>query len=236
MRLGIVADIHGNATALDAVLADGRDADVERWVCLGDVIGYGPDPSACLGRLREFDVPCLQGNHEARLLGLPTGPFNPMAEGAIEYCRRTLDARDHEQIQHFPARIQWGDEVLFCHGSPEDRDEYLLLETRMRAIVAEQSTWVVFCGHTHHQFVFDGERARAGPGAWPLDRSRRYLVNPGSVGQPRDGDPRAAYALVDFENTSLQLRRIPYDVDAQARRSHQVGLHTYLGDRLLQGW
>jgi len=236
VRLGIVADIHGNASALDAVLADGREADVDRWMCLGDVIGYGPDASACLRRLREFDVACLQGNHEARLLGLPTGPFNPMAEAAIEFCRRTLDARDREQIQHFPTRIRWDDEVLFCHGSPEDRDEYLLVETRVRALVAEQRTWLVFCGHTHQQFVFDGERTVDRPGTRDLERSRRYLVNPGSVGQPRDGDPRAAYALLDFENASLQLRRVPYDVDAQVRRTREAGLHTYLGDRLRQGW
>lgn len=236
MRLGIVADIHANASALDAVLADGRAAGVDRWVCLGDVVGYGPDPGTCLRRLRGSDVPCLQGNHEARLLDLPTGPFNPMAEAAIDYCRDALDDEDLEQIRSFPARIRWGDDVLFCHGSPDDRDEYLLLETRVRALVAGQSTWLVFCGHTHQQFVFDGDRSSSQPGTRTLERSRRYLVNPGSVGQPRDGDPRAAYALMDFDSASLQLRRVRYDVETQIRRTREAGLHTYLGDRLRQGW
>lgn len=235
VRTGILADIHGNAVALDAVLEDGARAEVQRWVSLGDVIGYGPDPRSCLQRLRELDALCVQGNHEARALDLDTAPFNVLAEEAIVYTRGVLGADERSFVRGFSGSIRWGDLAVFCHGSPEDRDEYLVLRAQVDSIVAQQDTRFVFCGHTHRQFWFDGESLVTEPGDTVFDPDHRVLANPGSVGQPRDGDPRAAYAILDEDTGRLSLRRIEYDIEEQITRVQRAGLPSYLGERLRVG-
>lgn len=232
MRVGVIADVHGNLLALDAVLADGDAAGVDRWICLGDVVGYGPDPHLCVQRCEEREIRCLLGNHEARLLGRPTGRFNDVAEIAIVYAGEMLGADGRARIEGWEDTIEFDGEALFCHGSPRDRDEYLLFPAQIEAALHEQTTPVVFCGHTHQQFVFDGEEVWTGPGELDLRDLPRVLVNPGSVGQPRDGDVRAAYALWDREGKSLSLRRVEYDVASQAARTRRAGLPDYLAARL----
>ena len=232
MRIGVVADVHGNELALEAVLADGTRAGVERWICLGDVIGYGPDSRACVHRLHALGTRCVMGNHEARLLGLSTLPFRSEAELALEHARRDLDPEAWAVIRTYEPAIEWSDRALFCHGSPRDRDEYLFGPLQIEEALASTPRPWVFCGHTHHQGV-------VGNGADPRDgapiiltASDRMLVNPGSVGQPRDGDPRAAYALVDFERRQLWLRRVSYPVEEQMARVRAAGLPVSLAERL----
>ena len=234
MRTGILADVHGNAVALEAVLRDGEKAGVERWMALGDIVGYGPEPERCLEQLRRLGAASVMGNHEARTLGLPTGPFNALADEAIAFTREALSAQSRAQIEGFATQLH-DDGVLYCHGSPNDRDEYLFLRIQLDEIVRAAPAPVVFFGHTHQQLAFDGARWIRHAEEIPLEPGRRWLVNPGSVGQPRDGDPRAGFAILDTGRKRLQLRRVEYDVEEQVARVQRSGLPVYLGERLREG-
>lgn len=232
MRIGVVADVHGNELALEAVLADGERAGVEQWICLGDVVGYGPDSNACVHRLRGLGARCVMGNHEARLLGLSTPPFRAEAELALEHARGRLDREAWAWIRTFETDIEWGDHALFCHGSPRDRDEYLFSPPQIEEAMATTRRPWIFCGHTHHQGVVRRGALPRGGGPIDLSADERTFVNPGSVGQPRDGDPRAAYAIVDFGAGKLWLRRVSYPVEAQMARFREAGLPPGLAERL----
>jgi len=235
MRACILADIHGNLAALDAALAAADTLGVDRWICLGDVVGYGPDPARCLERLRERDCDVLQGNHEAALLDQPTGRFNKAAAAAMDYTREVLGPVELAYVAGFGHEIRVDDRLLCVHGSPFDRDEYVLLPQQMRMILEEMGAWLCCCGHTHHQFVFDGKHSQSGPLSLELEPDRRYLINPGSVGQPRDGDVRAAFAIIDLEERRLELCRADYDLEITTRRMAEVGLPVYLAERLKLG-
>ena len=237
MRICIVADVHGNLAALDVVLADAQALGVEKYVCLGDVVGYGPHPGECLSRLRDLDCQILQGNHEAGLLRLPTrGRFNEYAEQAIEYTRRVLSEELTEYVAGFPAQVKMEEGLLFVHGSPFDRDEYLVYPHQVETILSSGTEWMTFCGHTHLQFVHDGDELLQGEQAgYALDPGRRYLVNPGSVGQPRDKDPRTAYAVVDLEAKTLDQIRLEYDIERTVADIQAAGLPEHSADRLKLG-
>jgi diadenosine tetraphosphatase ApaH/serine/threonine PP2A family protein phosphatase len=231
----LLADIHGNLTALDAVLAHADGERIDRWICLGDVVGYGPDPGPCIDRLRELGAMTLQGNHEAALLELPTGRFNRAAQAAIEYSRSMLDEAQLEFVRGLDSRALINDDVLCVHGSPDDRDEYVLMRYQMIVALHEQGSWICCCGHTHQQFVFDGTSLVNGPHELTLRRESQYLINPGSVGQPRDGDPRAAYAVLDLGLGQAIQSRVEYDIGQVIERIAEAGLPSYLGDRLRVG-
>jgi len=238
MRYALLADIHANLAALDAVLAKLESQSIDRYLSLGDIVGYGPDPAACIGRLVELDCVHIQGNHEARLLDLPTGRFNRVAEAAIEFTARTLDETQKAFLREFPEQTRVDDDILCVHGSPFDRDEYVLSQEQMEIVVEhieDAGIWLCLCGHTHQQYLYDGEFLYAGPRELTLQRDVHYLINPGSVGQPRDSDPRAAYGILDTEAGHLTLERAPYEVDVTAQRILDAGLPHYLADRLMLG-
>lgn len=235
MRIGILADIHANIVALEAVLDHAQSQNVERWICLGDVVGYGPEPGPCLERVRSLGCECVQGNHEAALLDLPTGHFNHIAAEAIEYSRQKLGPDHVECIRSFAAQIRLENSLLCVHGSPFDRDEYIFMRGQMRSALDYEEIWLIACGHTHQQYVFDGDLARAGAGEHTLDPARRYLLNPGSVGQPRDGDRRAAYMVLDPQERQLSMLRVDYDVEQVSQSIRDAGLPVYLAERLLVG-
>ena len=235
MRIGVIADVHANLLALDAVLDAGDALGVERWICLGDLVGYGPQSRECLDRCTERDIECILGNHEARLLGLPTARFNTMVEKAIELAARQIGVEGRNQLRSFAATIDVDGEALFCHGSPADRDVYLFALSQLQAVIVEHTHPLIFCGHTHQQYAFDGVQLWTGPGELDLGPVRRLLVNPGSVGQPRDGDPRAAFALWDRSQKRLYMRRVAYDVPEQVRRALDAGLPEHLALRLEAG-
>lgn len=235
MSIGVIADVHANLLALDAVLAEGDASGVERWICLGDLVGYGPQPRECLERCADREIACILGNHEARLLGLPTARFNEMAEFAIEFAAAQIGAAGRSQLRGFATTIDVDGEALFCHGSPADRDVYLFTLSQLQAVIDESAHPLIFCGHTHQQYAFDGVELWTGPAEFDLRRRRPLLVNGGSVGQPRDGDPRAAYAVWDRSSRRLYMRRVSYDVAEQVRRSLDAGLPEHLALRLEVG-
>jgi diadenosine tetraphosphatase ApaH/serine/threonine PP2A family protein phosphatase len=251
--IAIVSDIHGNLEALRAVLADAERQGAEAVYCLGDVIGYGPNPRECLDLAQGFRLTIL-GNHDQGALFDPAG-FSPSAERAIFWTRQQLETspgprQERERRWEFLAerpRFHKEDGYLFVHGSARNPlDEYVFPEDiynqrKMERLFALVERYC-FQGHTHVPGVFV-EETPGGPYhfhgpeevefAYRLD-GRKTLVNVGSVGQPRDGDPRACYALCDGE--VIRYRRVEYDVDETIRKIHAIpDLDRLLGDRLREG-
>jgi diadenosine tetraphosphatase ApaH/serine/threonine PP2A family protein phosphatase len=235
LRYALIADIHSNLHALDAVLEAAESESCDHYLCLGDVVGYGAHPAACLDRLAELPITHVQGNHEARLLELDTPQFSAIAETAIVHNRKALSEAHLQFLRGFRAQERADENLLLVHGSPQDRDEYVRSLDRMKEIVRELEDWVCLCGHTHIQFLFDGGGARNEMVDHSLSRERRYLINPGSVGQPRDGDPRAAFAVLDTEEATLGLRRVDYDIEGAQREILLAGLPEPLARRLSLG-
>lgn len=240
VRYAVVSDIHGNLEALDAVLADvaGR---ADAILCLGDVVGYGADPRACIERLAERAQVITAGNHEHAVAGLlDLDWFNPYARAAAEWTRERLDDDHRSYLAALPLVAQVDDATL-VHASPDHPEEWEYLvsaEDGFQAFAAF-TTRLCFVGHSHVPGVWS--LGSTGPTWLPgavevdLEHGRRYLVNVGSVGQPRDRDSRAAYALWSVEDGAVAIRRVPYDVDAARRKIVAGGLPQYLADRLAWG-
>lgn len=218
MRLALLADVHANLEALEAVLAD-----VDRWgaeevVCAGDLVGYGPDPEPCIALLRERHARCVAGNHEGMVLG--TLGFERAGHVAIRaalWTRARLTDAARAFLATLPPTLRLG-EVVVCHGSLDDPERYLSTPERADAVLAELAlrvpeAQVLVAGHTHHQFLH-----RAGlpwcppPRGAPLQLAgaERWLVNPGSVGQSRDRAPLARYARLDTAARSVEFRELAY--------------------------
>ena len=232
MRHAIIADIHGNLTALMAVLCDiERRGGVDEVWCLGDVVGYGPEPKECIDRLRETTDVCVAGNHDAAAGGrIDTVSFNPAAATASRWTAGELSPPEKEHLGGLPV-ILARDDFTLVHGSPRDPIwEYLVTDTAA----------------THLPMVFaadDGKIPEGGNCAarhWTTDDpvtigKGRLVVNPGSVGQPRDGDPRASYVIHDGDHTRLMLYRVGYDIRATQKKMHASGLPACLIARLEYG-
>ncbi|WP_026369582.1 metallophosphoesterase family protein [Kallotenue papyrolyticum] len=241
MRIVLISDIHSNAVALDAVLEALPPYD-ELW-CLGDTIGYGPEPNRCLRLVRERATHALTGNHDLASLGLISlADFNPLARIANEWNHRQLEPELRAYLEALPARLDLPNATL-AHGTPRDPVwEYLLDPATGRANLAHFSTPICWVGHSHLATIFlareDGSLefrlARAGE-TLQLSADARYILNPGSVGQPRDGDPRAAYALWDTEQGTVRFQRVAYDVQATQRLMRAAGLPAPLAERLAFG-
>jgi diadenosine tetraphosphatase ApaH/serine/threonine PP2A family protein phosphatase len=249
----IVSDVHGNLGALEAVLEDARQRGATQVWCLGDIVGYGPEPVACLAMLRELSRVVIRGNHEQAVLDGPYG-FNPLAAAAIHWTRRQLAAVPGTEPLSFlstlPERSDQETAVL-VHGSPaQPLDEYLFQEDTLEHLprnrdyspkLARSFRLIdrpCFVGHTHVPGVIGSDLSWISPGACPDGydtRGNRCIVNVGSVGQPRDGDTRAAYAL--YDGRRVTFRRVSYDVAATARAIRATReLPAALAQRLEEGW
>lgn len=238
MRHLIVSDIHANLVALEAVLADALTFD-DIW-CLGDLVGYGPNPNECIERIQDFPHVSLTGNHDWAALGkLDLKNFNVDARVANEWTRSELAPAAREYLQGLPTHMEI-DDFYLAHASPREPIwEYLLDANVAYANFGHFSTTTCLVGHTHIPLVFklDGERQRCEAMIPPLFGqltlgSRRMIINPGSVGQPRDGDPWASYALLDTANMTWEYRRVPYAVEITQERMRARGLPRRLIERL----
>jgi len=218
MRLGVVSDIHANRIALDAVLEDMPA--VDGLLCAGDVVGYNPWPAACVEAVRERSIPTVMGNHD-RAVATGTGfGGNGMADAGARYAAEELDGEGLEWLRSLPASRYCVDgRVRIVHGHPEDPDRYTYPSLFSPALLGEEELLVM--GHTHVQAAEQYEEG--------------IVLNPGSVGQPRDGDPRAAYALVDLDSMSVGTRRVEYDVEAVIEAIGEAGLPERTGTRLRKG-
>ena len=242
MPILILSDIHANLTALEAVLADAGSQEAV-W-CLGDLVGYGPDPNECVECIQELpDLVCLLGNHDAAVLGrLEIETFNQEARQAVLWTRQTLTPQNLEFLGQRIERSE-NDQVTLVHGSPREPVWEYLLDTRTATLnFAYFETPFCFVGHSHLPLIYqlvDGHRQAdlfIPHAHQKLPMIPRAILNPGSVGQPRDHDPRAAYALFDPDTLTWELRRVEYDVPSVQGRMLQAGLPARHMQRLISGW
>jgi predicted phosphodiesterase len=246
MRILVLSDLHSNATALDAVLAAAKD----HWdlsVCLGDVVGYGPDPNEVTARLREMGTQTIRGNHDKAVTGLMiTDDFNPVAKAAVDWTRAQLKPEHLAWLSALPQGPLATDGVVLVHGALQDEDEYVFTPAQALDGLLDSTAEVTFFGHTHHQGGFSYQdsqlevlQIRPRPSesfaALRIEQPRRYLLNPGSIGQPRDGDARAAFAIADLEHQTVEFWRVPYDVAAVQERMRLAKLPEPLVQRLFVG-
>ena len=240
MRYAVLSDIHGNLEALEAVLAD-AEARTDVVLCLGDVVGYGADPEACMELIASRAAATVAGNHEHAVAGLlDLDWFNDSARAAAEWTRERLDEDHRSYLAALPLQAEVGDATL-VHASPERPEEWDYLVSAQDGFAAFPAftTRLCFVGHSHLPAAWS--LGSSGPGFVPgavelsLEPGRRYIVNVGSVGQPRARDPRAAYALWDVERGRLAIRRVAYDVDTARRKILAGGLPRLLADRLPRG-
>jgi diadenosine tetraphosphatase ApaH/serine/threonine PP2A family protein phosphatase len=232
--------VHGNLEALRAVLADSA-GQVDAVLCLGDTVGYGADPLACIELIAERAEAIVAGNHEHAVAGrLDLGWFNRYARAAAEWTRDRLDTAHQDWLGALPLVREIGDATL-VHASPAQPDEWEYLVTAEDGFAAFShfTTRWCFVGHSHVPGAWSlgssGPDHERGPASVRSEPGRRYIVNVGSVGQPRDRDPRATWALWDVEAGRVELRRVPYDVDGASRKIVEAGLPRFLADRLAAG-
>lgn len=220
MRIGLLSDVHANLPALEAVLRDMPPVDT--IVCAGDVVGYNPMPEACVERIREVASTTVQGNHDRTVETPVRYAGNHMAHAGLELALEELSEGQLDWLRELPESTTIGDgEFLLVHSRPEHRGEYVYPDqfADLRAFLDEYDGVVL--GHTHVQ------------GKAHVDG--RLVVNPGSVGQPRDDDSRAAYAVLDTDESDAELRRVHYDIDRVHHEIAVEGLPTESGDRLFVG-
>jgi predicted phosphodiesterase len=245
MRYLILSDLHSNWEALQAALADARGL-YDQILCLGDLAGYGPDPNQVIEWVRENVTVCIRGNHDRASCGLEDLEwFNPVAKAATIWTMERLTAENRSFLEGLPRGPVAVNGFLLAHGSPLDEDEYLVSITDARNVFSYLESNIVFFGHTHLQGVFSWLNGcydiirRPEPFETEvqirLEPDGAYLINPGSIGQPRDTDARAAWAIFDNESLLLKLRRTPYDSDATRRKIQAAGLPEILGTRLTIG-
>jgi predicted phosphodiesterase len=255
-RLGIISDIHGNRVALEAVLREVDRRDVDALVCLGDIVGYGPEPAACLSIVRRTCRLVIRGNHEEAVVqpgGVAT--MNAVARVGVEFARKQLSEAELGMVRRLPASFSISRMVLGVHDSPAPA-EFGARYLRGISDAAEAFEWFEepFClvGHTHVPMcVTTTVEAREGivtpddievravaeapDSGIVLPDSGRAIINPGSVGQPRDRDPRASFAVLDLGRGTVEFPRVEYDIAEAMRRAEQAGLPGILGERLAIG-
>ncbi|WP_254272818.1 metallophosphoesterase family protein [Haloarcula marina] len=231
MKVGVLSDIHGNRVALAAVLADMPP--VDGLVCAGDVVGYNPWHADCVDAMRgesdglpedvpwpEEPVPTVMGNHDRAVAATTPFAFNGMAQAGVEHAREQLHEAQLDWLRDLPdERFAYDDRVKLVHGHPDDPDHYTYPDEFGPDLLGEEDVLVM--GHTHHQHhevYADG-----------------IVMNPGSVGQPRDGDHRAAYAVLDLDAMTVEDRRVEYDTRAVINAVEDAGLPRKIGFRLTQG-
>jgi len=242
MRVLVLSDIHANLAALEAVLEAAGEFDAA-W-CLGDIVGYGPSPNECVDLIRELpNLICLQGNHDAAATGeLPLDSFNYEARSSIEWLHKNLNAESNSFLKSLGQRSAWGKYTL-VHASPrKPLLEYLLDTQAAFENFGHFETAYCFVGHTHIPTLFHlpatGQTVRllTQPASDPISLEARSIVNPGSVGQPRDHDPRASFAMLDSEESVWKFQRVQYDIRSVQKLMQAAHLPDRNITRLESGW
>jgi predicted phosphodiesterase len=245
MRYLILSDLHANLEALDAVLADSAGA-YDRAICCGDVVGYGADPNPVCDWARLNCAVVVRGNHDRASTGQDDLEwFNPVARNAAVWTLKALSRENATYILALPRGPVTVETFQLFHGAPYDEDEYVIAAGEAGQAFTYLETRVAFFGHTHVQggFIWNQSRvetilrmpARRDSQSMAIDPECAYMINPGSTGQPRDGDSRAAYAIYDTEANEVTYRRVVYDVAAAQQKIHAAGLPPILADRLSVG-
>lgn len=255
MRYLILSDIHSNLEALGACL-EAAEGKYDRVLCLGDLVGYGPDPNAVTERTRQVAETVIRGNHDKACAGITDAEdFNTLARVSTFWTRDELSVEHSTFLRGLPAGPVLMDGIQLVHGSPADEDEYIVGPGQAVPALRAATVQVVFFGHTHHQggfmltpkgvfqsirdAVIQPERGKSEEDnqavVLPLEDGARYLINPGSVGQPRDGDWRAAFAIFDDATREVHYYRTPYNLFATQEKMERAGLPEPLVLRLTVG-
>jgi len=240
MRIAVLSDIHGNLDAFREVLRDMDCFRVDQVICLGDMIGYGPEPEETIRLIQERAIPSVMGNHEMAVVKPQLQAwFNPQARESIQKTQSLLSAETLLYIHGLSSSRITG-RLRFVHGCPPSSPFiylYQLSESRLLEIFQKSAEWIIFVGHTHNLKLisFDGQTVDQKPlrqGIIPLNEKYSYIVNAGSVGQPRDGNNSAKYVIVDTLVHSLEVRFVPYDIAAVYRKIMDAGLPKSHAERL----
>jgi diadenosine tetraphosphatase ApaH/serine/threonine PP2A family protein phosphatase len=239
MKYAILGDIHANLEALLAVLADARKRGVTHYLCLGDVVGYNANPVECLERVRELGGPVVRGNHDHYCaFDESLEGFHPIAADVVAWTRNQLSAEQREFLGALPF-IKRVETFTIVHSTLDTPDMwgYVFDKLEADASFAYQSTTLCFYGHTHVPLAFEKtDRVRVGLySKIKVMLGRKYLINAGSVGQPRDGDPRAAYVTFDLLKNEIELHRVPYDFRMTQKKIMAAGLPERVASRLAIG-
>lgn len=240
MKYAILSDIHGNLEALQAVLQDAKQQGCTHYVCLGDIVGYGPNPRECLHLIQELNCPTVIGNHDeyvAKDQAL-TG-FNPMAADGIKWTRDQLNEAEKSWLRNLKY-VRTVDPFTIVHATLDlpERWAYVFDKLAAAASFNYQHTAVCFNGHTHVPIAFIRTPSGIQGGLYTrirIEVARKYFINCGSVGQPRDRNPKAAYVVFDLANNLIELRRVEYDIAATQKKIRAAGLPESLAQRLEQG-
>lgn len=243
MRTLIISDVHANFTALNAVLEDA--APYDRVWCLGDMVGYGPDPNECIERIKTLPaLKCVKGNHDAAILGeIDPAAFNDEARASLEWMDSRLAPENFQWLETLGERLVF-DEITIAHGSPRNPVwEYVMDLGTARENMSEFDTQFCLVGHTHIPYLFQMDqdtvkstRLYLKPAGETFTLNHKCIINPGSVGQPRDHDPRSSYMIFDDEDDSWVFHRVEYDYEQVQKRILAARLPPRHASRLSQGW
>ena len=228
MKYAIIADIHGNLEALQVVLDDIKKQKCNHAACLGDIVGYNANPKECLDIIRAMNIPCIKGNHDEycssdkHLEG-----FNPQAAKVIDWTRKQLTTDDKKWLSELEyIRVIAGFTIVHATLDSPQRWGYVFERLAAAASLARQNTPVCFFGHTHVPvaFIRDNEIRGGTYCKFPVESGRQYFINVGAVGQPRDGNPKAAYVVHDMDERSIELRRLDYDIASAQKKMRDADL------------
>jgi putative phosphoesterase len=244
MRVAVVSDIHGNLPALEAAMSRIESETVDALLCCGDIVGYGADPGPCIDIIRAKATRCIRGNHEVALLDpRQADAFNEYARESLYWTKGSLDQAQMDFIKGLTDNARWEDFIL-AHGSLLDPDEYVFSEHQAAASLEVTPCRIACIGHTHYpeayamtpeDEIISNPDDIFGEGRFELQDGLRYLVNTGSVGQPRDGDNRGSFCLFDLTEGWADLIRVEYDISRAAEAIERAGLPPILAQRLYQG-
>jgi predicted phosphodiesterase len=240
MRYGVISDVHGNLPALEAVLSALQRIAVDAHVCAGDLVGYGPQPNECVEAIRRLGADCVAGNHDLIATGaLSDARCERIARDSLRWTREVLDDATREYLAQLPRRLELPGGIVVTHGSLDDPQEYVLTAEQAATQLAQLAEFhpdarILIVGHTHRAFAADGAAARLDLGrqrSVALDGKRRWLFNPGAVGQSREALVRARFLVLDLERREATFHAVPYDVRrtrALLRREHLPAASVHL--------
>lgn len=243
MRYAIISDIHGNLPAFEQVLTALAQECIDQYLCLGDIVGYGASPNECCERVRQSGAMSIRGNHDEAIVRPGKEDwFNPEGRVCLLWTREQLTLQNCQWLASLDSTAQ-ADGIFLCHGSIPDPDYYTITPQQATYSFQAMTMSLAFFGHTHYAewFAYDGgeqlpsQHSHPEGGICPLEEGCQYLINPGAVGQPRDGNPQASFAIYDDDRREVTIRRIDYDVDAAQQKMFAAGLPQSMAFRLSLG-